>query len=147
MNNEPEVYKYYSTQRPVDIGTFPKTQGGPVEIESFDKRISVEGDAILAWGALYYTAPLTVKQMSDYELYASPGNPDQPRVTPEQMESHAQIIGQWEQSKCIPDVRRLTWWYSDFGVFVKKEFVPNVQLLKRSDEITDHQRTRSAALR
>lgn len=24
----PEIYKYYSTQRPVDIDTFPKTEGG-----------------------------------------------------------------------------------------------------------------------
>jgi hypothetical protein len=38
----PEVYKYYSTQCPVDIGTFPKTENGPAEIVNFDQRESVE---------------------------------------------------------------------------------------------------------
>lgn len=36
----PGVYKYYSTQRPVDIGTFPKTENGPVDIV-----ISISGRA------------------------------------------------------------------------------------------------------
>ena len=72
----PETYKYYSTQRPVDIGTFPKTRSGPIEIENYDKRIPVEGGTFLAWGLLYYSAPLTEKQMNDYELRAAPGNPN-----------------------------------------------------------------------
>ena len=47
----PGLYKYYSTQRPVDIGTFPKPAGNePDEIENYDKRVPVEGGAFLAWG-------------------------------------------------------------------------------------------------
>ena len=58
----PEVYKYYSTQRPVDIGTFPKTENGPVEIVNFDQRESVENGRFQAWGYLLYHAPLTEKR-------------------------------------------------------------------------------------
>jgi len=41
--------------------------------------------------------------MSDYELRAAPGNPDQFRLTPEQLEQQAQVVGRWEQEKHIPD--------------------------------------------
>lgn len=62
-------YKYYSTQRPVDIGTFPKPVGNrPIGIVNFDARTPVEGGAFLAWGYLLYSEPLSLKDMSDYEL-------------------------------------------------------------------------------
>ena len=65
----PGLYKYYSTQRPVDIGTFPKPpHNAPDEIVNYDQRVPVEGGAFLAWGHLTYTKPLTDKQVSDYEL-------------------------------------------------------------------------------
>lgn len=65
----PGLYKYYSTQRPVDIGTFPKPpHNAPDEIVNYDRRIPVEGGAFLAWGHLTYTRPLTEKEASDYEL-------------------------------------------------------------------------------
>ena len=36
----PGLYKYYSTQRPVDIGTFPKPpRNAPDEIVNYDRRI------------------------------------------------------------------------------------------------------------
>ena len=78
----PGLYKYYSTQRPVDIGTFPKPpHNAPDEIVNYDQRVPVEGGAFLAWGHLAYTKPLTEKAASDYELRPSPGNPDmQPRT-------------------------------------------------------------------
>ena len=65
------LYRYYSTQRPVDIGTFPKPEGNkPVEIYNYDtdRRIPVEGASMEAWGYLEYRKPLTEKEMSDYEL-------------------------------------------------------------------------------
>ena len=71
-----ETYKYYSTQRPVDIGTFPKFGNEPIRIENFDNRIPVEDGAFRAWGYLEYSAPLTEKQADDYELRAAPDNPD-----------------------------------------------------------------------
>ncbi|HDF2393134.1 TPA: hypothetical protein PC353_004019, partial [Clostridioides difficile] len=73
----PGLYKYYSTQRPVDIGTFPKPpHNAPDEIVNYDQRIPVEGGAFLAWGHLTYTKPLTEKAAADYELRPAPGNPE-----------------------------------------------------------------------
>ena len=67
------MYRYYSTQRPVDIGTFPKPVGNaPVEIHNYDKRQPVEGGAMQAWGWLEYAKPLTEKEASDYELRPAP---------------------------------------------------------------------------
>lgn len=133
----PEVYKYYSTQRPVDIGTFPKTEGGPAEIVNFDQRESVENGKFQAWGYLVYHAPLTENQTDDFELRAAPGNSDQLRLTPEQLEQQVQVVGKWEQAKRIPDVKRLTWCYPDFGVFVKKEFVTDAELSGRYEKIME----------
>lgn len=79
----PEVYKYYSTQRPVDIGTFPKTENGPVEIVNFDKRENVENGRFQAWGYLLYHASLTDKQIENYELRSAPSNSDQLQLAPE----------------------------------------------------------------
>jgi len=46
----PGLYKYYSTQRPVDIGTFPKPPyNKPDEIFNYDQRIPVENGSFLAW--------------------------------------------------------------------------------------------------
>lgn len=73
----PGLYQYYSTQRPVDIGTFPKPpHNAPDEIVNYDQRIPAEGGAFRAWGHLTYTKPLTEKQASDYELRPAKDNPD-----------------------------------------------------------------------
>lgn len=133
----PDVYKYYSTQRLVDIGTFPKTENGPVEIVNFDQRESVENGKFLAWGYLLYHAPLTEKQMADYELRAAPGNPARFRLIPEQLEQQAQVVGKWEQAKHIPDAKQLTCWYPDFGVFVKNELVSDVELSQRYEKVME----------
>ena len=67
------LYRYYSTQRPVDIGTFPKSADNkPVEIHNYDSRIPVEDGSMLAWGYLEYAKPLTEKEASDYELRPAP---------------------------------------------------------------------------
>ena len=66
-------YRYYSTQRPVDIGTFPKpADNKPVEIHNYDSRIPVEDGSMLAWGYLEYAKPLTEKEARDYELKPAP---------------------------------------------------------------------------
>ena len=73
---EPGLYKYYSTQRPVDIGTFPKPpHNAPDEIINYDQRVPVEGGAFLAWGHLTYTRPLSEQDMTNYELRPSKDNP------------------------------------------------------------------------
>ena len=143
MRPVPEVYKYYSTQRPVDIGTFPKTENGPTEIVNFDQRESVENGRFLAWGYLLYRAPLTEKQMDDYELRAAPDNLDQFRLTSEQLEQQAQVVGKWEQERHIPDGERLTWWYPDFGVFVKNELISDAELFERYEKVMEN-KARSA---
>lgn len=74
-------YCYYSTQRPVDLGTFPtSTENPPMQIINYDWRKSVEEGKIQAWGELAYPKPLTQKEMSDYELKAALDNPDQPTM-------------------------------------------------------------------
>ena len=89
----PGLYKYYSTQRPVDIGTFPKPPYNmPDEIFNYDQRIPVENGSFLAWGYLTYTRPLTEKQASDYELRPAPDNPDRPCPIAEQMKNAATNI-------------------------------------------------------
>ena len=81
--SEVDAYKYYSTQRPIDIGTFPKTDGGPVRFENFDKREEVEQGQFRAWVYLVYDAPLTEKQIKDYELRAAPDVPENRTMTRE----------------------------------------------------------------
>ena len=63
------VYRYYSTQRPIAPGTFPKDQNAPVNIVNFDARSPVEDGRMQAWGYLEYPHPLTQKQAADYELH------------------------------------------------------------------------------
>lgn len=95
----PGLYKYYSTQRPVDIGTFPKPpDNAPDEITNYDRRIPVEGGAFLAWGELTYTKPLTEKQASDYELRPAPNisalwreDSGRPRPIAQQMKEAAML--------------------------------------------------------
>ena len=70
---ENDRYRYYSTQRPVDIGTFPKPPGNsPAEIHNYASRQPVEGGKLQAWGYLEYTKPLTEKEARDYELKPAP---------------------------------------------------------------------------
>lgn len=71
-----ESYKYYSTQRPVAPGTYPKSADNPpLNIENYDGREAVEGGAFQAWGELTYAQPLTQRQTDDYELKPSRDNP------------------------------------------------------------------------
>ena len=77
-----ELYRYYSTQRPVDIGTYPKPPDNqPLSIVNYDddRRRPVADGRLMAWGELTYAKPLTEKQMEDYELKPAPGNPDRVR--------------------------------------------------------------------
>ena len=75
----PGLYKYYSTQRPVDIGTFPKPPyNKPDEIFNYDQRIPVEKWLVLGLGLSYLYPPADGKQASDYELRPAPDNPDRP---------------------------------------------------------------------
>ncbi len=59
------LYRYYSTQRPVAPGTYP---GKPEHIENFDIREKIENGSMEAWGYVDYSRPLTIKEVSDFEL-------------------------------------------------------------------------------
>lgn len=77
-----EYYRYYSTQRPFDIGATPDTKDNPLlEVSNYgnDKRRPVAGGKIQAWGEAIYKKPLTRKQIQDYELTPAPDNPDRKR--------------------------------------------------------------------
>ena len=79
---ENSTYRYYSTQRPVAPGTFPKRPDNKVvEIVNFDKRIPVENQTMRAWGYIEFQKPLSEKDASDYELRPAPANvPDKKSV-------------------------------------------------------------------
>ena len=54
------MYKYYSTQRPIDPGTFPQPEGNPpLEVINYDERLPVSGEVFRAWGELTYQEPLS----------------------------------------------------------------------------------------
>jgi hypothetical protein len=139
-------YKYYSTQRPVDLGTYPKTKSGPVKFVNFEKREQVENSTFKAWGYLAYDAPLTANQISNYELRAASDNPDNIRVSPYQLEAQLEVIGKWEVSKCLSDMARITWFHNDFGVFVKKDWVMVETVADRFNDIVQT-KSRDAAIR
>ena len=103
----PDFFKYYSTQRPVDIGTFPKPpHNAPDEIVNYDQRVPVEGGAFLAWGHLTYTRPLTEKQAADYELRPAPDNPglrrDGPKLPIAEQMKEAQRLAQEHRGRAAP---------------------------------------------
>lgn len=133
----PGLYKYYSTQRPVDLGTFPKPAGNaPDEIVNYDGRIRVENDTRLAWGHLTYSKPLTAAEQQSYELRPSRDNPDVKRT----MEEQAQAVGTWEDKRHVPDQKRLTWFYPDFGSYVVKEYVTPEMLAERMEHVKAQER-------
>lgn len=60
------MYRYFSTQRPVAPGTFPKKPG--CEISNYPQKIYVDGTGFSAWGHIDYTEPLTNAEVQEYEL-------------------------------------------------------------------------------
>lgn len=122
-----ELYRYYSTQRPVDIGTYPKDPDNPlVGFLNYDERISVEHGTFRAWGEVVYRSPLTPDQIYQYELRPSRDNPDVRRTMTEQ----AQVVGAWEARNHVPENRRLTQ-YVYPGKFIPGKRVTPEELSKR----------------
>lgn len=67
--------RYYSTQRPVMPGSFPKPAGNRViGIHNFDTRTYCEDIEWKAWGYIDYEKPLTAKEAADYELMEGGGS-------------------------------------------------------------------------
>ena len=63
-------YRYYSTQRPVAPGTFPKKPG--CEISNYPQKIYIDGTGFSAWGHIEYDEPLTDAEAKEYELKPEP---------------------------------------------------------------------------
>lgn len=60
---------YYSTQRPIGLGTYPKPQENKViEIKNFDKKEKIEKENISAYGYIKYEKPLMPAAAKTYEL-------------------------------------------------------------------------------
>lgn len=61
--------RYYSTQRPLGPGTYPKPQGNAVkETVNFDSKTYCEEVGLEAWGYIEYEHPLTEKEAERWEL-------------------------------------------------------------------------------
>ncbi|MCI8351953.1 MAG: hypothetical protein HFJ86_12465 [Oscillospiraceae bacterium] len=58
--------RYYSTQRPVSVGTYPKA--GVQEIHNFDRKTFCEDISREAWGYIDYDRELTGSEADSYEL-------------------------------------------------------------------------------
>jgi len=56
--------KYYSTMRPVSIGTHPEK--GMMDFINYDTREEVNGYKV--WAEIYYDRELTQKEMDDFEM-------------------------------------------------------------------------------
>lgn len=62
-------YRYYSSQRPVSPGSFPKPVGnGVLEIVNFDRRTPCYDANCDAWGYIEYEKPLSKELARCYEL-------------------------------------------------------------------------------
>lgn len=62
------AYKYYSVLRPIAPGTFPKpVDNGVLQIYNYLQREEIEGIG-KAYGFLFYEKPLSIKEMTDYDL-------------------------------------------------------------------------------
>lgn len=63
------MYRYYSTERPVSPGAFPKLADNPVRhIKNFNARAYVGKIGREAWGYLEYEKPLAKEQIVAFEL-------------------------------------------------------------------------------
>lgn len=59
--------RYYSTQRPIAPGTFPRRDGKEA-IVNFDDRVFCEEIGREAWGYIEYNQPITAEEAKAYEL-------------------------------------------------------------------------------
>ncbi len=122
---EQKLYQYYSTQRPIDMGTFPKpSDNAPVAMQNFDQRLPVERGAFLAWGVLTYEKPLTDQAQYQYELRPSPNNPD----VQEKMREQARLVGPWEIFRRVPEEKRVTDLDPVSGEFVPRDGVTPLRM-------------------
>ena len=104
-----DVYKYY-TRRPPVPGAIPNSPK-PISVSSYDGPVNMGGCTV--WGEVLYNAPLDADSVSAYELVADRHNRD----VWNELCALADEVGEWE-AKMLPEQKRLTWYYSDYGSYV-----------------------------
>lgn len=62
-------YKYYSTQRPIGIGTYSRKNN--TSINNYDTKKFIDEIGREAWGELLYSSPLKESELEEYELVQS----------------------------------------------------------------------------
>lgn len=67
QRKEKELYKYYSTQRPVMPGGFPKEEAA-TKVENFGTKTFCKEIGKEAWGFIEYREPLKKEDADAYEL-------------------------------------------------------------------------------
>lgn len=64
-------YRYYLTERPLQLGAFPQTEDNkPVLVASFGEKTDAPNIGAYAFGFVEYDHPLTPDQIYQYELTA-----------------------------------------------------------------------------
>lgn len=64
-------HRYYSTQRPIAPGTYPRQDGTESITNFFGGKIFCEEIRREAWGFIEYREPISPKETKDYELTAA----------------------------------------------------------------------------
>lgn len=65
------MYRYYSTQRPVGPGTFPRPEGNKVvKLHNFDSKTYCQEIGREAWGYVVYKKPVPDEMLRSYEMRA-----------------------------------------------------------------------------
>jgi hypothetical protein len=70
QNAEKKVYRYYSLERPVMPGSYPK-KSIVTNIYNYDNRTLIDDIGRLSWGYIEYSGPLTKQDCYEYELEPS----------------------------------------------------------------------------
>ena len=85
-----ETYKYYSTQRPIDIGTYPKSYfNRPIHMDIYFTRQQVPGESFRGVGCNHLCPAPDGSGNVDYEPRPARENLDIRR----QMDAQAQVVG------------------------------------------------------
>lgn len=75
------MYRYYSTLRPLGLGTAPiLTENNPTKIANFDERKFVSEIGREAWGYVEYPKPLEDAELKAYDLVGTGRQEDKDSV-------------------------------------------------------------------
>ena len=56
-------------------------------------------------------------------------------ASPQGIEEQTELVGRWEDARRVPDQKRLTWFYPDFGSYVLNYYVTSEQLDAAAKEV------------